>query len=420
MQAISEPNSDVEEGSQGTPVFKDAEETFAGQSPSRDAAAGANAAQDTQDGFASTPNAARSSSSTATPSEAVSSSPEMASKQITDTPETPVVGTASAKTSPTASPATSAKVSSLRQRFEKRNSDKPQLPSSGSSSLIPASSSPKKGSEKRPGPLLIKDNNIIPEGTDELVQAQEKAATDAVIASESTPRAHMSASLGAPSMTEPDSTLANPFAHPSAEEAWEEERVSNPASAATDLGAGSKEAPDTATDGWGQTSATSPIANQFSRISLDASKSAGAGSSSAAAGGKMSIEEELSDAAGAAIPRPSRESKRWSATAAAAAGRAGRRSALILDDKSGKRSSIEGLERLRENFERRRERSGTKLQIADESALPEASNSDEVGSGGDSSERKTAGKSEEDDGEDNIDWGFWGRVMSGELEPTRW
>lgn len=282
--------------------------------------------------------------------------------------------------SPVKAAADSGSVSSLRQRFEKQNEGKPQLPNSAA---VPGTK------QHVPTPLLVKDNNIIPDGTDELIQEQEREAKKAVIASEAeTAAPPMSASLGATSMTEPESTLPNPFAAASSSsEAWTEDArgkslgsVGHAADGA--LTSSADLPPSMATDGWGEASSARVTnedeaggpSSQMTIVSLEASEEEQKPSS---------IEDALSEAQNAGLVR---ESKRWSAAAASSAGRAGRRSAIL-----GDRSSIDGVNKLKENFARKR-------------------NSTLLGS----PSKPSQVKEEIEEQDDHIDWDFWGKIMSGE------
>ena len=277
-------------------------------------------------------------------------------------------------------------VTSLRQRFEKQNEGKPQLPNSAAVAG---------GTTKQPVPtsLLIKDNSIVPEGTEELLQEQEKAAKKAVIASEAESVRPMSASLGATSMTEPESTLPNPFAAASSSiDAWTDGSREPPLGSGTQPADGTRTSsvelpPSRATDGQGQASSSRATAEDptgapnsgMSPLRLEASDSEEKPSS---------IEDALSEAQNAGLVR---ESKRWSASAASSAGRAGRRSAIL-----GDRSSIDGVNKLKENFERLHQRE-RKL----DSTLPG------------SPSKPSQVKEEIEELDDHIDWNFWGKIMSG-------
>ncbi|KDN52516.1 RabGAP/TBC [Tilletiaria anomala UBC 951] len=466
--ALNTTSSD-DEGEHGTPIFKDAVEESDPISQSTTQESGFHAAGEANGEACKDIDAGRKDSKAGSPP----STPTIASTMavgsgIATSPSTgpSVVETAASRNNSTSgspgntmalSPTTS--VASLRRRFEMQDMSKPQLPMGSSSNLLSdasrgesrltSSCSPKNAAaigKHVPSPLLVKDNNIIPEGTDALLLEQENAASKAVIESEAaSPRAPMSASLGAKSMTEPDSTLINPFSTPV--DAWAQEKNGAETETTSALGAMNSwqsaldPPPAPATDGWSEvgsshaeatnghsTGMESSADQRFSSISLGGTTTQGTPRVEQAA--KMgSIEEALSEAQRAPL---SRESKRWSATSASAAGRAGRRSAILgfADDRKdtatstgGVRVSIDGLEKLRENFERVQKREKNRQSVVlgkppqsqkPESEVPAAQSLADGEEEAPQTEQALNGASNEneDDTDDHIDWPFWGRVMS--------
>ncbi len=280
---------------------------------------------------------------------------------------------------------TGSRLASLRQRFEQKP-------------VVTATAGDKSKSPVKSG-LLVRDNSIIPEGTDELLAKEERDAQEAVIANEASPHPPMSPSVGAASMTDPTDTLQNPFALPSGETAFPEEKEAPSEDAEfQSFAEGTPSSPSASGDKTIKTTS-----QRFSAISLGTSKDAEVASATPKAD---SIEDQLSDAAAERIAAgaSSRESKRWSAAVANAAGRVGRRSAIYGDDAANKRVSIDGMGKLRENFERMQQKEKRKSQgrdsLGDMSNVPEAA------------EESTDSIQPPDPvPEDDIDWEFWGRVM---------